>query len=155
MRSTGTVRGESGIKPGMRVVRRVASSWPFVRSTLRRCIVRKLMSVFMFFAAASFLAATTGLAGSLDDAAREGARSFADPGLGTNGKSCATCHGDGKALAGKAAFPKEALGGVRTLDQAIQVCVTNALAGKPLAWDDKRLSAVAVFLSRIYAGPAK
>jgi mono/diheme cytochrome c family protein len=117
--------------------------------------VRKYSLAVLVAAVASFLSVPAVRAGSLDEAAKEGARAFADTGLGSNGKSCSTCHGDGTAFAGRTAFPKEALGGVRTLDQAIQVCLTNALGGKALPWDDRRLSGLAVFLARIYSGPSR
>ena len=80
-----------------------------------------------------------------------GAKLFTDSGLGTNGKNCAACHQDGSAWAGKPRFPKVGLGGMHTLDQAIQICVVNALGGKPLAWDDERLTALAVFVDAAYA----
>lgn len=94
-------------------------------------------------------------AGPREDAGARGAALFADPGLGTNGKSCATCHGGAAGWAGKPRFPKFALGGVRTLDQAIQTCVVNAVQGRVLAWDDERLTALAVFIDDRYGPPAK
>lgn len=90
-------------------------------------------------------------ADELADAAARGAKLFAAATLGTNGKSCAVCHADAAAFAGKARFPRVAFGGLRTLDQAIQTCVVNALAGAPLAWDDGRLTALAVFLDSRFA----
>jgi len=116
-----------------------------MRTTI--CRVVPLAAVFL-------LAASPAFAGALDDAAAAGGRLFASTELGTNGKSCSTCHGDGSVFAGREPFPKEALGGVRTLDQAIQVCITNALAGRALAWDDRRITDLAVHLSRIYGRPA-
>ena len=80
-------------------------------------------------------AAATGAAALADersDALAQGAKLFADPALGANGKSCSTCHGDGAVWAGKPGFPKVALGGLHTLDQAIQICISNALGAKPI-----------------------
>jgi cytochrome c553 len=94
------------------------------------------------------------VADELSDGAVRGAALFKDPALGTNGQTCASCHADGGAWAGKARFPKVALGGLRTLDQAIQTCITGPLAGKPLPWDDARLTALAVFVDGTY-GPKK
>ena len=94
-------------------------------------------------------------AGPLEDYGARGAKLFADPGLGTSGKSCASCHATGKVWAGKPRFPKFALGTVRTLDQAIQTCVVNPLQGQPLAWDDERLTALSVFIDGIYSPPMK
>lgn len=95
------------------------------------------------------------LADARADFAARGAKLFADTGLGANGKSCATCHSDGKVWAGKPRFPKVALGGMHTLDQAIQNCVAGALGGKPLGWDDERLTALAVFVDGAYAPAAR
>jgi thiosulfate dehydrogenase len=106
-----------------------------------------LLSLCLFVSLAVCGAA---LADELSDAAARGAALFKDPSLGTNGKSCATCHQDGGSWAGKARFPKFALGTVRTLDQAIQTCIVNPLAGTPLAWDDARLTALAVFVDAAY-----
>ncbi len=94
------------------------------------------------------------LADAPADAAARGAKLFQDPALGANGKSCASCHEDRRVWAGKARFPKVALGGAHTLDQAIQICVSNALGGKPLAWDDPRLTDLAFFVDAAY-GPRK
>jgi hypothetical protein len=47
------------------------------------------------------------------------------------------------------------MGGVHTLDQAIQICVSSALGGKPLGWDDERLTALAVFVDGAYAPAAR
>jgi cytochrome c553 len=90
-------------------------------------------------------------ADELSDAAARGASLFKAPALGANGKSCATCHEDGGVWAGKGRFPKVAVGGLHTLDQAIQICISNALGGKTLAWDDERLTALAVFVDAAYA----
>lgn len=106
-----------------------------------------LFSVCLFVSLAVCGAA---FADELSDAAAKGAALFKDASLGTNGKSCASCHSDGSGWAGKARFPKVALGGVRTLDQAIQTCIVNPLAGKALAWDDARLTALAVFVDAAY-----
>lgn len=90
-------------------------------------------------------------AGELSDAAARGASLFKDPALGANGKSCATCHEDGGVWAGKARFPKIAVGGLHTLDQAIQICISSALGARLLPWDDARLTALAVFVDSAYA----
>jgi cytochrome c len=92
-------------------------------------------------------------AGLKEEAAARGAKLFADSSLGTNGKSCASCHADTTAWAGKPRFPKFALGAVRTLDQAIQTCITNALQGRALPPDDEKLTALAVYTDGLY-GPA-
>lgn len=85
------------------------------------------------------------------DALARGAKLFADPALGANGKSCATCHAEGKAWAGSPRFPKLKDGAPRTLDQMIQICISVPLAAKPLAWDDERLALLALFVDAAYA----
>lgn len=112
----------------------------------KRSVVVLALSVFLFVAVCG-----PAFASELSDAAARGASLFKDPALGANGKSCAACHEDGSAWAGKTRFPKVALGGLHTLDQAIQICISNALGGKPLPWDDARLTALAVFVDAAYA----
>ena len=114
---------------------------------------RTAVVLFGTFLAAAF--AAPAVASDIEAVVARGKALFADASLGTNGKSCATCHGEGKVWAGKSRFPKVALGGTRTLDQAIQICVTNALAGTLLPWDDERLSALAVFVDRLYTPAAR
>ena len=90
-------------------------------------------------------------AGPKEEFGSRGAKLFSDPGLGTNGKSCSSCHGNGSGWAGQPRFPKFALGAVRTLDQTIQTCVANALQGRPLPSDDERLTALAVYTDGLYS----
>lgn len=113
---------------------------------VKHCFV--LLAIALFAAAALCPGV---LADERSDALAKGAKLFADPALGANGKSCSTCHGDGKVWAGKPRFPKVAVGGLHTLDQAIQICIANALGAKPIPWDDARLTALAVFVDAAYA----
>lgn len=99
---------------------------------------------------ASVIFCGVALASELSDAAARGAALFKDPALGTNGKSCTSCHEDGRVWAGKARFPKVAVGGLHTLDQAIQICISSALGGKPLPWDDGRVTDLAIFIDAAY-----
>lgn len=112
---------------------------------------KRSLVVFALSAVVTLVICGAAFASELSDAAARGAALFKDPALGANGKSCATCHEDGKVWAGKARFPKIAVGGLHTLDQAIQICIANALGGKPLPWDDGRLTALAVFVDGAYA----
>ena len=107
----------------------------------KRSLVVLALSLLVFLAICG-----AAVASELSDAAARGAGLFKDAALGTNGKSCATCHADGSVWAGQARFPKVALGGLRTLDQAIQICISSALGGKLLPWDDARLTALAAFV---------
>ena len=96
------------------------------------------------------------LAGLEEDAAARGEKLFADAGLGTNGKSCTTCHtelGKGKnKLTGRSPFPKvfSMAKKVRTLDQTVQMCVTGPMKGPALAWDDDRLADLVFYVNGLY-----
>lgn len=95
-------------------------------------------------------------AGELEDAVARGGKLFADARLGTNGMSCNSCHtnmGRGNSpLAGRPPFPKvySMSKQVRTLDQAVQGCIAGALKGKPLAWDDERLTDLVTYVNSLY-----
>jgi len=95
-------------------------------------------------------------AGEVEDAAARGAKLFADASLGSNGMSCNSCHtgmGAGEApLTGRTPFPKvfSMARQVRTLDQTVQACIVNALKGKPLAWDDPKLTDLVTYVSSLY-----
>jgi mono/diheme cytochrome c family protein len=95
-------------------------------------------------------------AGPAEDAVARGEKLFADAGLGTNDKSCNSCHtelgkGDNK-LTGRSPFPKvfSMAKKVRTLDQTIQLCITGAMKGPALAWDDDKLADLASYVNALY-----
>ncbi len=96
------------------------------------------------------------VAGQFEDAVARGEKLFADASLGTNGKSCNSCHTDsGKgdsALTGRSPFPKvfSMAKQMRTLDQTIQGCIMGALKGQPLPWDDARLTDLATYVNSLY-----
>lgn len=95
-------------------------------------------------------------AGGVEDAAGSGQKLFVDASLGTNGRTCNSCHtGMGKGdlpFAGRGPFPKVfgRPGQVRTLDQAVQICITGAMKGNPLAWDDSRLTDLVTYVNSLY-----
>lgn len=95
-------------------------------------------------------------AGDLEDAAARGKQLFADASLGTNGKSCNSCHTDmGRGdipFTGRAPFPKvfSMAKQVRTLDQTVQACIAGALKGKALAWDDAKLTDLVTYINSLY-----
>jgi thiosulfate dehydrogenase len=103
--------------------------------------------------------ARSAAAGEVEDAAARGQKLFVDAGLGTNGKSCDSCHtGLGKGdlpLTGRAPFPKvfSMAKQVRTLDQTVQACIVNAVKGQPLAWDDPKLTDLVTYVSTLYQKP--
>jgi cytochrome c len=72
-----------------------------------------------------------------------GKKMFNDPKLGTNGSTCNSCHPDGQGLEkagdkGKVEWTTPA-GVLRSLEDAINVCITMALNGKAL---DKKSQAM-------------
>jgi len=96
------------------------------------------------------------VAGEFEDAVARGGKLFADASLGTNGKSCNSCHttmgmGD-SALTGRSPFPKvfSMAKKMQTLDQTVQGCIVGALKGKPLAWDDAKLTDLVTYVSSLY-----
>jgi cytochrome c len=79
------------------------------------------------------------LGGELPSAAR-GKELFDSRELGTNGKSCATCHPDGKRLQGV---------GTRTDDDlaaTVNACVAGPLKGKPLDPDSSDMKSLVLYL---------
>jgi cytochrome c len=116
---------------------------------------RSLLFFVILAAVVGLALRSPAVAGPKEEFGARGAKLFADPGLGTNGKSCSSCHERPADWAAKPRFPKFALDGVRTLDQAIQLCIANALQGRALASDDERLTALAVYIDGLYAPPGK
>ena len=106
--------------------------------------------------AAPALWSNPAFAGPAEDAAASGEKLFADAGLGTNGKSCNSCHtelgkGD-KKFSGRSPFPKVFARAkkVRTLDQMVQMCLTGAMKGPALAWDDDKLADLVFYVNGLY-----
>ena len=95
-------------------------------------------------------------AGELEDAAASGRKLFDDASLGTNGKSCNSCHTNmGKGdipFTGRAPFPKvfSMAKRMRTLDQTVQGCIMGAMKGQALAWDDAKLTDLVTYLNSLY-----
>jgi len=91
---------------------------------------------------------------------------FMDANLGTSGMSCNSCHIEGgtkdhkmgemtmKAFDNLAAkYPKYFMMGKRvaTLDQVVNMCIANAMKGKPLSWDDQKLTDLAAYVASMKA----
>jgi len=89
---------------------------------------------------------------------------FNDPGLGTNGMTCNSCHMAGGAVDGgmgemkirafdhlSSQFPKywRMSGRVMTLDQAVNFCVVNPLKGTALAWDSQELTDLVAYCASV------
>jgi cytochrome c len=78
---------------------------------------------------------------------------FNDPKLGggTSGKSCATCHADGKgleAVGGKKEW-KTPGGETKSLEDAINICITMALQGKALDVKSEQMKDLVAYLNSI------
>ena len=98
----------------------------------------------------------TTAAGELEDAVARGHKLFADASLGTTGMSCNSCHTNmGKGdipFTGRAPVPKvfSMAKQMRTLDQTVQGCIMGAMKGKPLAWEDARLTDLVTYVNSLY-----
>ncbi len=93
----------------------------------------KLFKIALFsLIALSLLVSFAFAAGDVE----KGKALFNDPKLGTNGQTCGSCHPDGKGLEKSGAMDKKEWktpGGVtKSLEDAINICITAALKGKAL-----------------------
>lgn len=70
-----------------------------------------------------------------------------NPKLGAAGVSCATCHPDGKGLKIEP-FPRhiKMANDILTLDQTINLCMTNPMKGKALQWNSAEMTALAAYV---------
>ena len=82
------------------------------------------------------IASTVLLSGSVALAAsdiEEGKKYFNDTSLGSNGKSCASCHTEGKGLENACDYD------VPTLQEFVNFCIRDAMKGDMLAALDPRI----------------
>ncbi len=70
-----------------------------------------------------------------------GKKLFNDPNLGTGGKSCNTCHPDGKGLS-KA-------GGMNDLPNIINGCITHNLKGKALDTNSVEMKSLVLYVKSL------
>jgi len=105
-------------------------------------------------------------AAELQKVINEGKYLWPDTSLGTNGKSCEDCHPQGGNLDNPAEgtkrfyelgrkYPGYWAGSQKVygLDQVINYCIVNGLAGQPLDWDDPRLTKLVAYAASVKAGP--
>ena len=85
-------------------------------------------------------AATSGGLATEQPSLKRGEELFNSTQLGTSGKSCASCHPDGKKLEEAAAYLDDEL--VVIINQ----CITKPLKGKPLAADSTDLKSLIMYL---------
>jgi cytochrome c len=93
----------------------------------------KLFKIAMFsLIALSLIVSFAFAAGDVE----KGKALFNDPKLGTNGQTCGTCHPNGKGLEKSGAMDKKEWttpgGAAKSLEDAINLCITMALKGKAL-----------------------
>jgi cytochrome c len=88
---------------------------------------------------------TAALAATQDPVAR-GKELFGSTKLGSNGKSCATCHPKGNKLEEAATYEEKQLVGI------VNNCIEKALAGKPLPDDSADMKAIISYM-RTFATP--
>jgi cytochrome c len=128
---------------------------------MRRTLV---LVVLLVFAAATLTIAQDQKAEqkkAMKDSFMRGKELFMDASLGTNGKSCNTCHASGGTEAGKMGdkevppfmhigkkYPGYFSLADRnmTIDQVIDFCIVNAMEGKALPWDDQRMTDLATYV---------
>ena len=72
-------------------------------------------------------------------------------GGGTSGKSCGTCHPDGKGLEGIGSKKewKTPGGEIKSLEEAVNICVTMALKGKALDVKSEQMKDLVSYLKSI------
>ncbi len=85
----------------------------------------------------------TGLAGAAEPLP-SGEKLFNDPNLGSNGKSCATCHDQGKGLELAGDYDE------MMLREYMNFCIRDALKGTPLPLDDPRVIALERYVRGLY-----
>ncbi len=97
------------------------------------------MKIALYILIALQLTVTLTLAANPSSAER-GKELFNDTKLGSNGKSCGSCHPGGKDLEKVASLD------TKKLEKIINQCITKALKGKALAEDSADLSAIVSYL---------
>ena len=100
------------------------------------------------------------LAKSIDN----GHKLFDDTTLGTSGLTCNSCHWEGGTKEGKfnetvipawddlaPKYPRyfKMADRVYTLEQVVQFCIVNPLKGKPLEWDDQKLTDLTAYCASV------
>lgn len=100
-----------------------------------------------FAAAGVLILAASGLAwGQGSPSIERGKQLFEGTTLGTNGKSCATCHPGGRRLEWAATFEEARLANI------VNKCIANPLKGKTLAPDSDDMKSLIMYI-KTFAGP--
>jgi cytochrome c len=93
----------------------------------------------------------TGLAFAAGASVKKGKALFNDTKLGTAGNSCNTCHPDGKGLeaAGAKKEWKTPAGAGKTLEDAVNICITMALKGKALDVKSDKMKSMVMYIKSL------
>jgi mono/diheme cytochrome c family protein len=106
---------------------------------------RSIPVIIAGFFVASAIASFAGGGPSVE----QGKALFNSTSLGTNGKSCSTCHPEGKKLGGAAAED------VKYLEAIINRCIVGALKGSALPSGSSDLTSLALYLKTLDAASSK
>ena len=90
---------------------------------------------------------TAGMAHSGD--VKQGKALFKDSNLGTNGKSCNSCHPGGKNIDGSKETFSIMDSEQDSLEDAVNFCIKMALSGKPLKKDSKQMEDMVSYLKTL------
>lgn len=93
------------------------------------------------------LATATAAAAKDAPSVKRGSKLFNSTALGTNGRSCATCHPNGKGLEDVADYDG------KKMATLVNNCIEKALKGKPLAGDSTDMGSLVMYLNTL--GKAK
>ena len=94
-----------------------------------------------------FMLTATAAAAQDAPSVERGSKLFNSTALGTNGKSCATCHPGGKGLEDVADYDG------KKMATYVNNCIEKALKGKPLANDSADMGSLVMYLNTL--GKAK
>lgn len=85
--------------------------------------------------------------------AAKGKALFNDPKLGTNGKSCNDCHPNGEGLIGAGTKKewKTPGGAHKSLEEAVNTCITMALKGKALKVKSGKMKDLVAYIKSLKA----
>lgn len=91
--------------------------------------------------------------------AEKGKAMFNDPKLGTNGKSCGSCHPNGKGLEKAGDMSKKEwktpAGKEKSLEDAVNICITVALKGKALDKKSQQMHDMVAYIHSLGKAPMK
>jgi cytochrome c553 len=110
----------------------------------------KLLKISLFsLIALSLIASFAFAAGDVE----KGKALFNDPNLGTNGSTCGTCHPGGKGLEKSGAMDKKEwttpAGIEKSLEDAINICITMALKGKALDKKSEKMQDLVAYIKSL------